>query len=140
MSANATLNSAQSKIVRDLEKSVDGFYSENMFISSKVLRTAHLAVVVNLRELEAEFPVFAKEATAYYYDSEGDVEYPEELEGYGDALYSLLLTLYSFLGADSVGQIAELRSNLYDGINDFRSFSPEYNWERGFWNDEVTSA
>ena len=136
--SNATLTPAQSKIVRDLEKSVDGFYSTNMFISSKALPYAHLAVVTRLRELEAEFPEFAKEATEYY-NSEDYVEYPEEQEGYGDALFSLLLTLHAFNGADSVGQIAELRSNLYDGISDFRSFSPEYNWERGFWNDEVTA-
>lgn len=139
MSANATLTPAQSKIVRDLEKSVDNFFEQSMFNPNEDLRMAHRAVAIHFRELEAEFPESAKQATEYY-EAEDSVDYPEEQEGYGDALLNLLLTLRAFYDAEGVGRIVSLHSDLYDGINDFRSFSPEYNWERGFWNDEVTSA
>lgn len=139
MSENATLTPAQSKIVRDLEKSIDNFHGQSMFHPTEDVRIAHRAVAVHFRELEAEFPEIAKEATAYY-ESEEHVEYPEEMEGYGGALFALLLTLRAFYDAESIGRVFSLHNDLYDHLSDFRSFSKEYNWERGFWNDEVEAV
>ena len=133
MSENTKLTSDQSKIVRELHQAVVAFDRSSAFVP-EVLRNAHRAVADKFRELEAAFPEAAREAAEYYQSDLPDV--PEEKEGYGDALFNLLLTLQSFYDAESFSRLVSAHDSLHNDVYDLSTFSDEFSVERGDWKSD----
>jgi hypothetical protein len=134
MSENTKLTSEQSKIVRELSKAVEGFGNSSTYSPDALRKQCH-KVAEKFRELEAAFPEAAKAAAEYY---QSDLpEEPEEQEGYGDALFNLLLDLQAFYDAEGFNRVASTLQSLQNSVYDLSTFSDEYNVERGFWNEEI---
>ena len=134
MSENTKLTSEQAKVVRELEQARSAFGDANPFQPDS-MRERVADVVVKFRELEALFPQFAKEAAEYFHAE--IPEYLEETEGYGDALFEVLLDLHAFNDAQTFNRLVHASNCLQNSIYDLCTFSDEYHVERGCWKDEL---
>jgi hypothetical protein len=134
MSENVKLTSEQSKVVRELQQAVIAFGAESAYIPGG-LRKRIADVVVKFRELEALFPEVAKDAVEYY-----NADFPEEIaetDGYGEALFHVLLSLHAFYDAEGFSRVVSAYDSLSDDVYALSTFSDEYNVERGFWDSEL---
>lgn len=134
MSENVKLVSEQSKVVRELKQAVEAFGQESAYIPEG-LRKRVADIVVKFRELEALFPEAAKEAAAYYFAD--FPEEPAEKDGYGDALFSVLLSLHAIYDAEGFSRVVRAYESLNDDVYALATYSDEYNVERGCWNSEL---
>jgi hypothetical protein len=134
MSDNATLNSEESKIVRELQQAVQAFGATSVF-TPKGLGNAVGAVAAKLAELASVFPEVAKEAAEYYNADFADD--PAEKDGYGDALFNTFVSLYAFYDAESFSRVVSAYDSLVNDVYDLGTFSDEYNVDRGCWNSEL---
>lgn len=134
MSENANLTPEQSKVVRELQQAVNAFGAESTYTPNR-LRNRVADIVVKFRELEALFPEAAKDAAEYY---ESDFpEEPAEKDGYGDALFSVFLSLHAFYDAEGFNRVVRAYESTSDDVYALATFSDEYNVERGFWDSEL---
>lgn len=134
MSENDKLTTEQSKVVRELQQAVVAFGSESAYVPEG-LRKRVAGIVVKFRELEALFPETAKAAAEYY-----NADFPDdaaETDGYGDALFNVLLSLHAIYDAEGFSRVVRAYESLSDDVYDLSTYSDEYNVERGFWKTEL---
>lgn len=134
MSENAKLTAEQSKVVRELKQAVDAFGSTSAY-QSEALRKCVGEIVVKFRELEALFPEASTEATEYYGAFFPDE--PAEKDGYGDALFSVLLDLHAFYDAEGFNFVVRAHENLSDDLYSLATFSDEFSVDKGCWLAEL---
>lgn len=135
MSENAKLTPEQSKVVRELQQAVEAFGEESTYTPER-LRKRVAGIVVKFRELEALFPEAAKDAAEYYGSDFPDE--PDEKDGYGDALFSVLLSLHAFYDAEGFNRVVRAYDSLSNDTYDLSTFSDDYDAVRGFWKSEVS--
>lgn len=143
MSSTLTLTPEQSKLVRELDTAVTNFGLSSAF---RNLLDSYQAVAVQFKALEAAFPEIAKRATEYheeefspYSPSTLAQDEMHEAEGYQGALFSTLLSLWTFYDAEGFNRVASSYERVCDDLYALCTFSPEYNVERGCWNENSNS-
>lgn len=136
MTQTSTLTAAQSQIVKELDTAVTDFYDVELFATVEVTKEKHWRLASKFLELQDEFPELAKTAKTFYFADFADE--PENLEGYQEALFSLMLSLMSFCQATKLNDFVRIQSDLRDNIFDLSTFSKEYDCERGFWKETVS--
>ena len=128
----AMLTETQTKIVRALDEALEAFFAVDVLPTSGDLAAKHNEVVLRSLELQREFPKLAEQAVDYH-----DDEFPEEPEftsgGPAAALFELMLSLRSFMVAQKFSEFIRLRLNLRDEMADVKSYSENWDWERGDW-------
>lgn len=134
MSENVKLTTEQTKVVRELKQAVESFGYESAYTSNG-LRNRIADIVAKFRELEALFPDAAKEAAEYY--SADLPDEPAEKDGYGDALFSVFLSLHAIYDAEGFSRVVRAYESLSDDVYALATYSDEFNVERGFWNSEL---
>lgn len=134
MSENVNLTSEQSKVVRELKQAVESFGLASTYTPGS-LRNRIADIVVKFRELEALFPEAAKEAAEYYNADLPDE--PTEKDGYGDALFSVFLSLHAIYDAEGFNRVVRAYESLSDDVYALATYSDEFNAERGFWESEL---
>jgi hypothetical protein len=131
---SSNFNSEQSEAIRALDTALADFNEADLFASSENLAEKRDSVISAVVDLKLLFPKIAKIANEYYYSD--DPQEPTHLEGYGDALFSLFVDLESFEKSNCLNDFTRLENQLGDSLSDTRSFSPEWDWERGVWKSE----
>lgn len=134
MSENVKLAPEQTKVVRELKRAVESFGLASAYTPGS-LRNRVADIAVKFRELEALFPDAAKEA-AEYYNADCPDE-PAEKDGYGDALFSVFLSLHAIYDAEGFNRVVRAYESLSDDVYALATYSDEFNVERGFWNSEL---
>lgn len=135
MSENLKLSAEQTQIVRNIQKGLKEFRELSIFAEPSEARAKHWGVSGQLQLLEETEPEIAKLAQAYFYEELP--EEPQDLPGYGDALFNLLLDLRSFSEAKTLENVMYVYAHIHDDLSDFVSFSEEWDSERADWRENI---
>lgn len=133
MSETKTLTTEQSLILRNLETALENFGKTKLTDGFAIAKS--LGDIANAKNrLREAFPVLAEKARVYYFDDLAD-DPDLDQEGYEDALFDLMLSLIRLERAESFDDFTIPIDNLHSEIYNVKTFSPEFDVERGDWKD-----
>lgn len=133
MSDTKTLTAEQSLIFRDLETALENFGKTKLTDGFAIAKSLGDIANVKMRLREA-FPELAAKAKVYYFDDLADN--PElDSDGYEDALFDLMLSLIQLEKAETFDEFTTPLHNMSSELYDMKTFSPEFDVERGHWKD-----
>lgn len=133
MADTKTLTAEQSLILRDLETALENFGKTKLTDGFAIAKS--LGDIANVKtRLREAFPELAAKAKVYYFDDLADN--PElDSDGYEDALFDLLLSLIQLEKAETFDEFTTPLHNMSSELYEVKSFSPEFDVERGHWQD-----